>query len=265
MPLVENIVYRYDGTLDGMLCCIFSSYEHHELPSAVLSPDNAQGSLFETRIIPSDPEKAARVLHGLRRKAGDEAVDLVQLCHLTALPEKERHCLMFVRIAMKYGPAAVSMLTVPHVLQITQAVRFLQTEAHHLCGFVRFADIDGTLVSMITPKNDVLPLLAGHFADRFPEERFIIYDRTRRLALMHLPGETRIVPLKELKLPALSAQELNVQALWQRFHQTIAIDGRLNRELQRTLLPLRFRPDMTEFQEGAASPTIISPKGALPQ
>lgn len=268
MPLKEEIVYQYDGTLDGMLCCIFASYEYHELPASIFGPDEQQTTLFLTRLIPSDPEKADRVLKGLYRKAGTEAAELVQLCHLTCLPDKERHALGFVRLAMKLGRTACSLLTAPHVCQINQAVRFLQTEAHHLCGFIRFTEVDRTLVSMITPKNNVLPLLDSHFSDRFPEERFIIYDRTRRLALMHLPGSSKIVPLRELKLPALSAHELDIQMLWRRFHETIAIEGRINTSLQQNNLPLRFRPDMTEFQDQrrpSESFSLSSPKGVLPQ
>ena len=261
MPLREDIVYRYDGTLDGLLTCIFESYAQRESPAAILSPEEPQCSLFETRSIATCLEKAGRVLAGLRRTAGYEAADIVQLSHLTCLPEKERHALAFTRLAMKTGRAACSMLADPRVSVLNQAIRALQIEAHHLCGFVRFTESDGTLVSLIAPKNDVLPLLDEHFSDRFPEERFIIYDRSRMTALMHLPGMSRIVPVRELRIPAVMEKELDVQNLWRRFHQTIAIDSRSNRKLQQNLLPLRFRPDMTEFQPPAASTSL---KGALP-
>ncbi len=263
MALREDIVYRYDGTLDGMLCCIFASYEHHELPSAILPPREAQCSLFETRMIPSDPEKSGRVIAGLRRTAGNEAADLVMLSHLTTLPERERYALQFTRLAMKTGKSVCSMLADYRVNALNQAVLFLQREAHHLCGFIRFTETDHTLVSMISPKNDVLPLLDEHFSDRFPEERFIIYDRNRRMALMHLPGASRIVPINELKMPAITQDELDIQMLWRRFHQTIAVEGRINKKLQRNNLPLRHRPDMTEFQPEPTFTDSSYPKGGL--
>lgn len=266
MALREDVVYRYDGTLDGMLTCIFESYAQRESPAAILSPRAVQYSLFETRMIPTDREKAERVIAGLRRTAGDEAADLVQLSHLTCLPEKELHALAFTRLAMKAGRTACSMLADHRVNVLNRAVRFLQIESHHLCGFIRFVECAGTLVSLITPKNDVLPLLDSHFSDRFPEERFIIYDRNRLMALMHLPGMSRIVPVNELKIPAVSEEELDVQRLWRRFHQTIAIEGRMNKELQRSLMPLRFRPNMTEFQPEDAFEAVrpVPSKGALP-
>lgn len=249
MALREDIVYRYDGTLDGMLSCIFESFACHENPSAILPPRETQYSLFETRLIPSDQEKAQRVLNGLIRVAGEEAAELVQLTHLTALPDKERAALAYVRLAMKSGPAVLSMLDDYRVNLINRAIRHLQIEAHHLCGFIRFTEVEHTLVSLINPKNDVLPLLDDHFSDRFPEERFIIYDRCRQMALMHVPGESRIVPINELRIPAITEQEMDIQMLWRRFFQTITIEGRKNPHLQRSLLALRFRPDMVEFQQ----------------
>ncbi len=252
MSLREDIVYRYDGTLDGMLNCIFESYARHEMPAAILPSHEPQGSLFETRAVPSEPEKADRVLHGIRRVAGELAEDLTRLSHLTCLPERELVALRFVRLAMKTGPSVCSQLADYRVNTICRAVNYLQTESHHLAGFLRFSEAeDGTLVSLISPRNDVLPLLDAHFSDRLPEERFIIYDRTRQKALMHLPGVSRTVSVNELKMPAIRREELDVQMLWRRFHQTIAVEGRVNPTLQRSMLPLRFRPDMTEFQPTA--------------
>ena len=259
MPLREDIVYRYDGSLDGMLSCVFESYERHELPAAILGPRQEQYMLFETRLVPSDQQKADRVLKGLCAAAGSRASEMAQLVHLTCLPEKELAALRFVRLAMKAGPRTLSMLADYRVNTLTRAVRSLQMEAHHLTGFLRFNEAqDGTLAALITPRNDVLPLLDAHFSDRLPEERFIIYDRTRLKALMHLPGISRTVDVNEIRMPALCQKELDIQMMWRRFHQTVAIEGRNNPRLQRNNLPLRFRPDMTEFSGEATMP-----KGAI--
>lgn len=266
MALREDIVYRYDGTLDGMLTCIFEAFARKESPFAILSSREPQSSLFETRIIPSDCEKADRVIRGVERTAGSEAADLIRLTYLTCLPDKELRVLSFTRLAMKTGRGVCNMLNDHRVNLIDKAVRNLQIEAHHLCGFIRFTEADGTLVSLIEPHNDVLPLLVAHFSDRFCEERFIIYDQKRRAALMHLPGMSRIVPIDELKIPAPSDRETEIQQLWRRFHETIAIEGRINRKLQQNLMPLRFRPNMTEFQPdcfSGSSALAHHPKGEL--
>ena len=90
-------------------------------------------------------------------------------------------------------------------------------------------------------------------------ERFIIHDAAHRCALMHMPGCSRIVPMDALRVTATNPRELQVQALWKRFHETIAIEGRLNPQLQRGNLPLRFRPNMTEFQPDEPARKEIEP------
>lgn len=46
----------------------------------------------------------------------------------------------------------------------------------------------------------------------------------------------------------LSEREDFIQSLFRHFVSTISIEDRKNTDLQRNLLPLRFRPFMTEFR-----------------
>lgn len=255
-----NIIYRYDGTFDGLLTCVFQSYVHHELPAALFTPDDAQTMLFETRFIETDHALAARVSGGLTRRVSDEAVNFIRMAHLTCLYNRDAAILLFCRLAMSTGPAAMNALSDMRVNRLYRAVNALEREAHHYMGFVRFSDVRGTLAAIIRPKNNVLPLLDPHFSDRYNAERFIIYDATHRMALMHAPDVSRILPMDCFRLPALSPEELQIAALWRRFHETLAIEERVNPKLQRSLMPLRHRPVMTEFAKYAASDTL--PDGA---
>ena len=45
----------------------------------------------------------------------------------------------------------------------------------------------------------------------------------------------------------LSMDEEDYRAMWKSFTKSIAIEARKNEELQKKLLPLRFRDKMTEF------------------
>ena len=254
-----DIIYRYDGTFDGLLTCVFQSYLRHELPAALLTPDDGQTMLFETLFIETDHALAKRVVDGLTRKVSSEAVNFVRMAHLTCLNNRDAAILLFCRLAMSTGPSVMNALADARVNTLYRAINFLEREAHHYMGFVRFSDVSGALASIIRPKNSVLPLLDPHFSDRFNAERFIIYDATHRMALMHMPDVSRIVPMDDFKLPALRPEELEIAALWQRFHATIAIEGRVNPKLQRSLLPLRHRPLMTEFSKCAAEEDTLPP------
>ena len=247
MSLRTDLTYLYDGSFDGLLSCVFESYARHELPEAILAPEEMQTMLFESRRIRTDYEKSDRVLRGITQKVCPEAAELIRMAHLSCIDGRDRAILLFVRLAMSTGPSVMNRLTDARVNALNKGVLYLEREAHHYMGFVRFTEIEGVLVSVIQPKNSVLPLLDPHFSDRFNAERFIIYDSTHRAALMRVPPVSRIVPLAEFRVPVASPRELHLQALWKRFHETIAIEGRVNPALQRSMLPLRHRPFMTEF------------------
>ena len=58
---VTDTVYRYDGTFQGFLCCIFESYSRKEIPAAVCAPDRGQISFYDSCEIVTDPARAQRV------------------------------------------------------------------------------------------------------------------------------------------------------------------------------------------------------------
>ena len=51
-----------------------------------------------------------------------------------------------------------------------------------------------------------------------------------------------------LELPEAGAEERRYQDLWRRFYDTIAVEGRINPQLRRGNMPMRYWPNMTEFQ-----------------
>jgi probable DNA metabolism protein len=82
---------------------------------------------------------------------------------------------------------------------------------------------------------------------------FIIYDKNRNIAALHVPGRPWIlaeVPeLDAEKFNEYTAEEDEYRDLWKIFFKNIAIKERTNPKLQRNNLPLRFRGDMTEFND----------------
>jgi uncharacterized membrane protein YcaP (DUF421 family) len=139
------------------------------------------------------------------------------------------------------------------VAPIVNAVGHLEREAHLYTGFIRFTQNAGVLAAVIEPKNRVLSLIADHFVDRYPNDAFIIFDRTHREALVAQSGHGQIVPLESLELPEPDDMERAVRALWRRFHTAIGIAQRKNRKCQRSHLPMRYRRVMTELPQISAA------------
>ena len=228
MPDRRDLVYLYDGSFAGLLCCVFESFYRHELPEEIYTAASYQCSLYPVREIKTDPSHSERVWRAIETKLGALAADLTQFGFLTCHAQKERLLLDFLKLGFQVGPQVVHMLQNETVHALGHAVRALRNEAHLLCGFLRFTEVNGILAAIIGPKNSVLPILREHFSDRFANETFMIFDRTHKLALFYQGGYARIVPVESVKLPAPGKQEKSWEALWKRFYDTIAIEGRLN-------------------------------------
>ena len=99
----------------------------------------------------------------------------------------------------------------------------------------------------IEPKNRVLPLLAPHFAQRYPMERLALYDRTHREIFLSDRGRWKILPAEDFRMGPAGAGERAYRELWRSYFQAIAIEGRINPKCQNTHLPKRYRHVMTEF------------------
>lgn len=242
------VAYRYDGSFDGFLCCVFESYVRREVPVQILPEEEAQVSLYPEKWIGTDPDRAERVYTSLSRKISPEARELVETGFLTCLPEREQLLYRFIRMGYQHGAQVTSWLADDTVSTLRKAAFSAGHEAHLLTGFLRFSEQNGTLAAIITPKNRVLPLILEHFSSRFNAETFLIYDKTHHMALIHRPGQDAIIPMEHFSLEEPDETERQFRALWKQFYHTIGIEGRYNPKCRMTHMPKRFWGTMTEFQ-----------------
>ena len=244
----REIIYQYDGSFDALLCCIYESYTQKERPTAIIRDGDIEPGLFEVRTVPAVRAHAERVSRSLRKLSPD-VLPLLRRVFLTCLPEKELAIYRFVAKLYREGPKYLTRLNDDAYQPLLRAVRHMSTEVEHLRGFVRFSIHDGILSAEIEPKNRVLPLLRGHFCDRYYNESFFIYDRTHHEALLYAGGVSRIVPLDSFEPAPPDAEESNYRRLWKRFYDTIAIRERENPRLRMSNMPKRYWNTMTEFQD----------------
>ena len=196
------VSYAYDGSFAGFLTCVFASYAHREEPMSFSTPEDGRISLWPERTVDTDETRAQRVYRSLAPRLGQEGRRLAVYGFLTCLEERELHLWRFLRLGYDRGPWVVRDLTDDRVAVLTRAVGHLTGEAHLLKGFTRFSEQEGVLVGEIAPKNRVLPLLRPHFCARYPEESFVLYDRTHREALFYRPRRWAIVPLEAFRAAA---------------------------------------------------------------
>lgn len=246
----SDVVYRYDGSFEGFLCCVFESVYQKELPFAILTLDCDTTTLFSEKEISTDLAKARRVKASFAKKLGKSAPSCIAHAFLSCNPEKELLILRFLLFGYTKGPGVLSMSGHPDVAPMLAMEKQVTHEAHQLTGFLRFCDYGEFLGSTITPKNYVLPLLRLHFCQRYPSEDFLIYDKTHNAALLYVNGTTEYIALDEPPIfPELSPQEQAYQTLWKQFYNTISISARENLACRQTHCPKRYWINMTELAD----------------
>lgn len=245
----RDVIYQYDGSLPGFFCCVHESVYEKELPSAIISEDKIEPSLFSRKSILTDEEKTRRVHTSIPQKISPRALKLVRHVFLSCLENRELALLRFLLLGYQKGGSVVDMMGHPDVAVLLKAEGHLFKEQQLLMGFVRFSDYGGKLAATITPKNFILPFLADHFMDRYPNEDFMIFDKTHKAALIYENRRAFIVALDRVEPPPASEAEDQYRRLWKQFYKTVAIQERYNPKCRMTHMPKRYWENMTEMQE----------------
>lgn len=236
------------------------------------------GDSFERRLFceyifcKAEERKALAVIRMIQKNLGADVYEKISYALLSADRRKADMVFraMFEAKKLSRKDRLMEHLGNEAVRAVFGMYRQVANEAHHYKGFVRFRELKNkTLFAKIEPKHAVLPCIAEHFADRFPQENWIIYDKTHEVFLIHEKGK-RYYFLQQymcMKGDSGSAQniaggfseeEMDYEALWKGFVQSISVAERENRALQNQNLPLRFRTNLVEFskEEWSDSPNF---------
>ena len=250
MEEYNDIVYLYDGSFSGFLCCVFEAVARREQPFAVWAEDASSPTLYPIRLIQTRSDRAGRVFRSIGPKMGPRAKSLVSRVFLSGDPDKETLLVRFFVLGYKIGPNVCKMLGHPAVAEVFALERQVLNEAHYYTEFLRFQQAEDMLISVIEPKSYVLPLLKIHVCDRFPDENLLIADRTHGAALLYRDRKARYLALTgEAALPEPDENEARYQQMWKAFYRTIAIRARENPALRRSHCPKRYWHCMTEMKD----------------
>lgn len=194
---MEQICCQYDGSFSGFLTCVLYCDTHRAEPVEFFCDEEDGCSLYPTETIPTDRAAALRVYRSLAPRLGRPGAELITHGFLTCLPQRELWLWQLLRLGCDRGPAVFQDPPHPVVDRVRQAVQHLHEEARLLSGSVRLSLRNGVLVGEIAPKNRVLPLLRPDLSARYPQEDFLLYDRTHRQVLLHRSGRAYILPAED--------------------------------------------------------------------
>lgn len=260
-------IFLCEDSIDGIFTGIYdawaSRYGHKNIKLYI--NDTITYELFSEYItVTPDSEKSKKVGRTIIARLGMEVYqDILQAVLAHDDKKKNEHpdkadCIyrtLLYGFSLADGHRILQALGNPYIARVFELSRSTGNEAHHLLGFLRFQELEnGVLFSAIHPKNQVISVLAEHFADRLPQEHFMIYDATHQIAAIHKAGSeyflTDASNLNPDVITRLSPAEKEYQKLWCGFFDSIAIEARKNPKLQSQNIPKRFWKDTVELASG---------------
>lgn len=253
----EKTIFLCEDSVDGIFTGVYDAWDSrlgHENVKLALKGEANYELFARYREVKTDREKAEKVANTLRKRLGSEDYSCIYQAALSGDDRKAEYIYRTVAAGLAGGRrgAVMQNLQNPDICRVFELSRRTGNEAHRYYQFLRFLELEnGVLFSEIRPENDVLPLIGEHFADRFPGEHFLVYDRTHQTFLMHEAYQQWVlISGEELNREAvgkISENEVQIAALWKGFCRSVAIMERKNLGLQQQFLPLKFRAFMTEM------------------
>lgn len=252
-------VYVAEDTLEGIFSAIYDAWKTKRDADGVgiALKGQMEWELF-CEYTQSEPnrKKAAAVERMIKKHLGMEAYK--DICYALLSEDEKKADAVFgtMQAARKILNSTKIMehLGCPAVQKVFALSRKVSNESHCFIEFVRFKEMkNGILAARITPKNRILTCIAEHFANRFPNEDFLIYDETHRIFLVHRKGRSWFLLESEATDFEILKDQLKTEEkfenLWKIFHTSISIKERENPKLQMSHFSLRYRANVLEFDE----------------
>lgn len=241
------MVYLHDGTLDGFLTCVYKHYYDHKV-QGIYESSLYEPELFEAiEFVETDPTKANRVHKAITDKFTEDMYMDLYRTFLSNVYEKDIYLLEYIVLGFKQGAKLGRLRSLDTVYRVQKIGRQVGFECHRFLGLMRFADLGHCLYSTFEPDHNIITLMAEHFADRLKEERFIIHDVKRKLAVMGYGGRWVLTDFDQHLVENLPQEELLFRTLWKGYFDAIGIEGRVNKKLQQSFVPLKYRKHLVEF------------------
>lgn len=269
-----SLAIHYDSSFDGFLSVVFEIY-HQRLEVGDIVPDrksNAENDLFlQPFRVETSEEYARRIRRAVTNAASEEVFNLLVYAFHSEVPGIEMKMLAYLRklfsgVEPNYGKNRASLEMLP-LLKIAQSVR---REAGDMLGMVRFNKTpDGTYISEIEPKYNILWSIIGHFKRRFPNGKWAILDSSRGYGAYYDGCRVHdvVVPAPEV-LAEISRRD-DFVGMWKSYYDVMAIQERINPRLLKRCLPVRYWKHLPERTDECACekrvPSLVAKRNSMRQ
>ncbi len=246
------MILSYDGSLPGFLCLLGHALKTYPQWSEVRNlAESTLPSLFgQEQEIATDYDFADKVVSGLGKKLGRQFPNKLAHAFSSEWQSIEPDLIKVTGRALKRGRTSLDQLSDPLVHRFQSAAFRTAREKHRLLGLLRFSRLqDNCFLARVEPQANVVPFLGAHFARRFSDQRWVIVDTKRRVALFGAGPkwslERQVDIAADLNFHDSEAEVVN---LWKSFYRHISNPDRYNPQLRRQFMPKRYWSNLTEMQ-----------------
>lgn len=240
--------YLHEDSFEGLLSALALALDESADPCEFVTED--PGLLFGPIRVAADPAVADGLLDRLRAVAGGMGTHRFCQAFLADRPQPGDVLLGYLRATFSAGRNVDGWTTNPAVREVLDRARLVGGETHRFAGLLRFMELrDGTYYAPFAPDHRILLPVARYFTQRLADQRWVIHDRKRGLAVLW--DGKRLHPA-EFDGPDdprqwVSDDERRFQECWQTYTRHIAIKERINPRLQAQFMPRRYWQYLTEM------------------
>lgn len=242
------IVYKFDGSAEGLFCCLYRSFKNKEEPYAVFSTEFQPS--FDTVIfdVETDRATAERVKKGIIKNCSLNLLKSAVYAMRSGDALKETVIFKAVKKCLAARKDISNDYSDYDLLAFYDLKSAIGKEIHRFKGFLRFEECLGdVLYAHFEPDNNICDLLLPHFISRFPSQKFLIHDVKRNILALADKGVSKVVNLNGALTVYLKEDEREIRSLFKTYFDSVAIKERKNTRAQDNFLPRRYRKNMTEF------------------
>lgn len=242
--------FEYDGTFEGILTAVYDFYRTWKNEDVLRDRTKGLKTLFEASVlVETNEEKAEKVTVAICERMSVEAMTKIVDTFLSEADNREELIIKYIRKGMREGKKAEFDLTDDVVRKVNDLSRKVCIEVHRLVGLLRFEEVrTGLYYAPIEPDFNIILKLAGHFRNRFSDQKWIIFDVKRKIGLYYTIEDTEIIDSVDEYISGNEVKEQgeNYEALWKNYYTNIAIKERANPKQQKQYMPKRYWKYLTE-------------------
>lgn len=252
------LAYYYDKTFDGLLTAVFDAYSRKTFPDKLVGEGGIEPLFTDERYtVITQQDRANRVWVALQKIQSALACNMLTYVWLSEVEGYDDLLFRYICKTFNSKQLIETNFGDPDVLAVHQLAKKVNGEKHSLKQFVRFQKAaDEIYFAPVAPRYNSLPLAVNHFADRFSDQRWVIYDVRRHygfyydlknVAEITLDDDSQLLGGK-LDEKLMAEDEKLFQELWKGYFNAMTIKERINLKLHRQHMPKRFWKFLTEKQ-----------------